>query len=705
MLRNNFLFILILLFISACSSVSKTVPLKFPEPLREPITDTVGMVPVQLPVEETESEKQPSTKPRQTQFEDVPAMPHYQSRQTGSGTQVDNTPNLQGPPVQINVDGLPLPAFINEVYGNVLSLSFEIDKDLQRKKDLVTLRVSEPQKPKELYKLAAQVLDNYGVGIEQQGKLLRFLPAKSVSAGEPPLLVQGTALPSVPASHRPVFQFIPLKVVQNAMVRRWIKDAYQGQQIEVSEDMTRNAIILRGKPEIVAQAAEAVRILDQPLMRGRYSTLIEPAFISVQELTQRLTSVLEAQGYRVGGSAPIIFVPFPSNNSLLVFSADKAVLNHVKAWAMKLDNALTQEDPGPKQRVYYYSAKNTTAKSLNEVLSQLLSGVLATKTTANNQPPTSQLSSKLVVDETRNILIFYGESEVWSQMLQVLRKLDTPAKQVLIEVTIAEISLSDDTKFGIEWTLREAGIGSGRDEIATSGLGLGGTGLTFKALNSSGLTRAVLNAFSTSSQVKVLSTPTIMVRSGESADIQVGRDVPIITSQATGQGVQANQGETAILQSVQYRETGVSLSVKPVVYSESQVDLEISQSSSEAQINNLSTVQSPIISNRSIKTSLSLSDGGSVLLGGLISNNETIGETGIPLLKDIPILGHLFRADSATTERSELVMLIIPYVLNNTQQAMDVTNAFKDKLSIIQPSSEIISDIPPEQPILEPVNQ
>lgn len=700
MLRNNFLFILILLFISACSSVSKTVPLKFPEPLREPITDTVDMVPVQLPVKETQPKKQASTKPRQTQFEDVPAMPHYQSRQTGSGTQVDNTPNLQGAPVQINVDGLPLPAFINEVYGNVLGLSFEIDKDLQRKKDLVTLRVSEPQKPKELYKLAAQVLDNYGVGIEQQGKLLRFLPAKNVSAGEPPLLVQGTALPSVPASHRPVFQFIPLKVVQNAMVRRWIKDAYQGQQIEVSEDMTRNAIILRGKPEIVAQAAEAVRILDQPLMRGRYSTLIEPAFITVQELTQRLTSVLEAQGYQIGSNAPIIFVPFPSNNSLLVFSADKAVLNHIKAWAVKLDNALPRKTPGPKQRVYYYSAKNTTAQSLNEVLSQLLSGVLAAKAT---QTPNSQLSSKIVVDETRNILIFYGEPEVWSEVLPVLRKLDTPAKQVLIEVTIAEISLSNDAQFGIEWTLREAGIGSGQDQIATSGLGLGGSGLTFKALNSSGLTRAVLNAFSSSSQVKVLSTPTIMVRSGESADIQVGRDVPIITSQATGQGVQTNQGETAILQSVQYRETGVSLSVKPVVYSESQVDLEISQSSSEAQINNLSTVQSPIISNRSIKTSLSLSDGGSVLLGGLISNNETIGETGIPLLKDIPILGHLFRADSTTTERSELVMLIIPYVLNNTQQAMDVTNAFKDKLSIIQPSAEIISDI--EQPTLEPVNQ
>ncbi|MEK7991395.1 MAG: hypothetical protein VSS52_010340, partial [Thiotrichaceae bacterium] len=114
---------------------------------------------------------------------------------------------------------------------------------------------------------------------------------------------------------------------------------------------------------------------------------------------------------------------------------------------------------------------------------------------------------------------------------------------------------------------------------------------------------------------------------------------------------------------------------------------------------------SPIISNRAINTSLSLADGGSVLLGGLISTNKTIGNTGIPFLKDIPILGRLFRADSENITRSELVMLIIPYILNNSQQAEDITQAFRDKLSIIEPQPDFQLPEPTtgESLILEPV--
>jgi general secretion pathway protein D len=193
-----------------------------------------------------------------------------------------------------------------------------------------------------------------------------------------------------------------------------------------------------------------------------------------------------------------------------------------------------------------------------------------------------------------------------------------------------------------------------------------------------------------------------MVRSGEDANINVGQEVPIITSQGTSPDLQTSQG-SAILQSVQYRKTGVSLSVKPVVYSESQIDLKISQSSSSAEANGLSSVPSPIISNRSINTSLSLADGGSVLLGGLISTNKTIGNTGIPLLKDIPILGHLFRSDSESITRTELVMLIIPYVLNNSQQAEDITKAFRDKISIIEPEQPQPDFQPPAPTIGEPL--
>lgn len=688
------LFLVILNALNACSSAPNIIPLALPEPLREPVSTSYSLIDT-VPLAEQEAEQATespteSTEINSTQFGEVPRLPPMQTHQTPSGTVKSDSPSLSGQAVQINVDSLPLPAFINEVYGNVLGLSFEIEPSLQNKRDLVTLRVVEPQKPDELYQLAAQVLDNYGVGMIRQGQLLRFVPAATATSSEPPLLIQGTALPSVPSSHRPVFQFVPLKVVRNAMVRQWIAEAYRDQQLQVSEDMMRNAIILRGKPEIVAQAAEAIRILDQPLMRGRHSTTIQPAFLTAQELSQALESVLTAQGYTVGNrssdQSPILLIPFGSNNSILVFSVDREILNFIKSWAIKLDQPKTiADDIKPQQQVFYYMPRNTTATSLSGVLSNLIADI--TKSVIDESvKPEHRAANKLISDDSRNVLLFYGEQNVWQQILPIIQRLDVATKQVLVEVTIAEITLSDDTKFGIEWVIKNAGIGSFAGPLSTS-LALGSAGLNYLPLSGAGHTKAVLNAFATANQVKVLSTPSILVRSGQEANIKVGREVPVVTSQATAPDLQTQVG-SSILQQIQYRTTGISLSVKPMVFSETQVDLEITQSSSEAQINDLSTVPSPIISNREIKTSLSLADGGSVLLGGLISNNEVTSDTGIPLLKDIPILGHLFKSQGVKTERSELIMLIIPYILSDNSQVRDITQAFKNQLSILKPEDK-----------------
>ncbi|MBL4591756.1 MAG: type II and III secretion system protein [Phycisphaerales bacterium] len=194
----------------------------------------------------------------------------------------------------------------------------------------------------------------------------------------------------------------------------------------------------------------------------------------------------------------------------------------------------------------------------------------------------------------------------------------------------------------------------------SSGLGLGGSGLTVGIL--SGNVDASINAFASNRRVKILSTPILVARSGGAAEIQVGTDVPIITSQRAASN-QSGSSSTDILQSIEYRSTGVILRIEPIVFSDDRIDLTISQEvSSTIDVQN-SSISSPTISNRSINTQLSLEDGETAVLGGLIQESRIHDVKGIPILKDIPGIGHLFSNDNISVDRTELVVLITAYVL------------------------------------------
>lgn len=600
------------------------------------------------------------------------ATPDIPPARTGGDIVKQDPGTSESKMITVNFDALPLSAFINDVYGGILKKSFEIDSSLRNKRDLITLRAEKPMSPSELDRLARQVLENYGVAAESRGELLRFAPGRGTFAGEPPLLVSGGTLPEVPISHRPVFQLVPLSVVRNVHVAGWLKQAYKGQKLEIFEDPERNAILLMGAPVIIEQALKAIRVLDQPYMRGRHSVRIEPIFVNAEELSRMLLDVLNSEGYSATPKPPmgsVIVLPIKQVNAVIVFAADPSVLEHVKDWARTLDH------PGRKPEgdtgFFYYQVRNTRAKKLAELLERVMSG-----DTKTGDTKTGRLNkSRLVVDEVRNGLIFQGDAEAWARLLPVITQVDRPARMVLIEVTVAEVTLTDQEELGLEWLLiNDATMGL----KTMGGLDIGTKGMNY-ILNNAGQTRLLINAFAANSRVSILSTPRIMVKSGEEATIDVGTEVPIITSQSTASDLQQN-GNSAILQQVQYRKTGVLLSVNPVVHSGNRVDLEITQEVSESETNNTSNITSPTILNRKISTAIELKDGGSVLLGGLISSSINKGYSGVPLLSKIPVLGRLFRVEKSTEERTEMIMLIVPYIIDNSQDAEAITESFQKQL-------------------------
>lgn len=639
-----------------------------------------------------------------------------------------------GKPLTLNAVSMPLPAFINEVYGNLLHLNFHIDQALIKRDDLVTLRVSKPVSPAHLYRIATRVLGDYGVAVTVQGNsMVQFNVAKAKGGAEPPLLVSGKTLPSVPLDNRPIFQFVPISAVSDVSVKGWLNQIYKGMGLKIQSVTTTNAVLLQGPPDVVKQAVSAISILDQPSMRGRYSVRIEPMFLSADDLAQALVKTLQAEGYSAGSSPPagaVLVIPIKANNSVLVFASSNQVLNHVEAWAKALDHPAHNAG---KNGVYFYQVENTDAASLASVVAPLIgahstdqgvqsqgNGVQSNGTQDSGpqsgngrgglpgrggmgssngkqggfgRANTGQRAARtirgsngqtLVVDSLNNSLIYRGSPEEWAQLRPVLQQLDSPSRMVLVQVTVAEVTLNSSQQFGVEWALRKAGIGGLSGQLSTiGGLSLGNSGLNYFPMSESGQTQALLNAFASSSRVTVLSTPSLMVESGQDASIDVGSKVPTLSSN-TLSPVQSG-GNSSIIQQIQYLSTGVMMKIQPVVHSGNRVSIKMDVQVSSAEPTTSSKIDSPTISQREATTTLALQDGGSVLLGGLMTSNNSKGNNRVPLLGNIPILGQLFRTNTRQKTHSELMILVVPYIISTNNQAQAITHEFMSHIKL-QPS-------------------
>ena len=659
----------------ACAGV-KVEP--FPEPIRPP-----KALPASVPSEEDAppSHEEPREKLRTIRTPGVVIQ-----RTVAEGVADRLGEDLEGDPVRVSFHEVPLVPFINEVFGEELGMSFVISPDLRDKTDLVTLKLTEPLSPRQLFATVRRVLREYGVDLtEVEEGILTFVPSREIASRDVPLLISGRALPEVPATHRIIFQLVPLKVVRGPQVRGVLQDAFDDRDLKILEDPGRNALLLKGRMDMVAQALAMVEVLDQPLLRGRYSTLIEPVFLEAPELADALNSVLHAEGYEssLGGGAggSLILLALESVNRLIVFAADQSTLEHVKAWAQTLD---ARRKNAIEEAVFTYEVQNTQAEELTDTLNQMLGAVLTPEPQASDEgsPSTGQAQAgdRIVVDKNRNMLLFRGTGKAWAEIRRVIEKLDKSVPSVLIEVVIAEITLTDEEKTGFEFLVRGALGSLGLTGGTIPGLDVGTQGLSF-ALDSSGETRALLDLFYKSDKVVIRSRPRLLVKSGETANIEVGNEIPVIT-QISDEARQVG-GSTNILQDISYRKTGVQLEIKPIVQANGLVDLQISQQLSEARPTAATNLPgSPTILNRRISTSLTLRDGGSLLMGGLISGNQSAGQSGVPYLARLPLFGRLFRSDAFQEDRTELVVMVTPYVIADHEEGWEITRRIREQLEL-----------------------
>ena len=684
--------LLIACLASGCSTVEVE---PFPEPLRPPRP---------LPAVTTAAEEAPSpsedtrTGPRTTRAPGVVIQ-----RTVAEGIADRLGEDLAGDPIRVSFHGVPLIPFINEVFGEELGMSFVISPGLREKTDLVTLKLTEPLPPRQLFATARRVLREYGVDLrEVEEGILSFAPSQEIASRDVPLLVSGRTLPEVPASHRTVFQLVPLKVVRGPQVRGWLLEAFERRDLEILEDPERNALLLKGNADTIARALAMVEVLDQPLLRGRHGLIIEPLFMQATELADALNSILRAEGYQsnvgVGRGGSVVLLAFEGVDKVVVFALDEATLNHIEEWAEALDDS---RKDSIEEAVFTYEVRNTQAEELVETLNRMLGmgvGPAAPRQPGGEErareartedaesretrrsPAAGPVGGRIVVDRNRNMLLFRGSGKEWAEIRMVVERLDRAVPSVLIEVLIAEVTLTDEERTGFEFLLRGALGSRGLTAGTRGGLGVAAGGLSL-SLDSAGQTRAVLNLFYKDDRVVIRSRPRLLVKSGETASIDVGNEIPVVTRITDSE--QQTEGTTNVLQEVSYRKTGVQLEIKPLVQANGLVDLAISQQLSEARPSaDTSLAGSPTILNRQISTSLTLRDGGSLLMGGLISGNQSGGTTGVPVLGRLPVLGHLFRTDSVQEDRTELMVMVTPYVIADHEEGWELTRRIQEQLDL-----------------------
>lgn len=677
--------------LAGCSTFN---PPTFPEPLRAPAPQSANAEVLQDGGEPERSRPLVEQGERPT-LADAPA--------TQSAARA--TPEIPiRKPVAVVLDAVPIETFINVVYGMELGFAVQVDKALRERPDLVSLRITAAQPPEKVYSIASEVLSNYGVQISELGGVLRFTPA-SGNSGDLARLLVTRSLPDVPAGQRTVFVAMPLDASQPGPVAAQLRSLFANQQVNLTEMPDANAIMISGPGDLVRAVMQAVATLDRAALRNKQSIRINPLYLPADLLARELREVLTAQGISVragpGSSGAVTFVPVNSANALIVFGESQAILDVVAGWAQRLDQP---GDDSAGGGMYMYSARHTTVETMVPVLQALL-GASATSEAGQGTAPAatgegsgSQTGSRggngggtpravtamagsygqIAMDPVRNVIVFQGDAQRWRSIQGVLARLDQPVRQVVIEVTVAEVTLTDEFANGVEWAFRNISVNGVEGPLDLLKGAAGSTGsFVWQGLSSSGQVKALVNLFAKDSRVSILSTPRILVKSGEGASIDVGTEVPIITSQATAPDLPSSGGNSSILQSIQYRKTGVLLDIDAVVHSGQRVDLRVSQEVSEAAITDTSDISSPSILSRKLQTSLSLSDGESTLLGGLISRNHTVGKTKVPLLGDIPVLGAAFQSRNATSTRTELLMLITPYVVEDAAQTRAITDAIR----------------------------
>lgn len=630
---------------------------------------------------------------------------------SGNGNFLGPARRVPSAKTEINGEGDITLNFINAdvkdvakaILGDYLKLNYQIGANVTGP---VTIQTSRPLPRSKVLAVLDQTLRLSGMAIILQNDIY-----KVVSLSDAPGQVGGIMRPG---ARRDVatgygIEVAPIKFIAASEMEKLLTPLASTHAI-IHVDTARNLLIIEGTEEERQTLLDDIALFDADWMAGMSFALFTPTNLDAQELAKELTQVLGGMNSPIVGVVRI--VPIDRLNTVLAISPQKRYLDQLAAWVARLDRPGT----GSHRRIFVYDVQHGRASDLAATLGKTLFGdssanghssqqsdyesdnspqpvpsnAAATTPGAPAPPPASvqQFSGSvagsqepvtITADASNNALVFMATPQQYTTIKAALALLDVAPLQVLIEAAIAEVTLNDNLKYGFQYFFQPNPSysvvlsNSASTAIAPS---LPGYAAVYTGSN----IKVVLDALSTVTRVELLSTPQLMVLNNETATLQVGDQVPIVTQQA----VSTVTPDAPLVNSVQYQSTGVILKVTPRVNRGGEVMMDIAQEVSDVTSTTTSAIDSPTIQQRKITSSVAVQDGETIALGGLITKSHTKGRGGIPGLSQIPILGALFGTTTDNAGKTELVVLITPHVVEDTRQARAVTDELRRKLPMVE---------------------
>ena len=637
--------------------------------------------------------------------------------------------------IVFNFTDQPIEAVINSVMGDLLHENYSISQGV---KGSVSFSTSKPVNKKQALSILETLLSWTDNAMIRQGDRYVILPADKAVAGK---LVPEVAVAQPPgglAARLYNLRYIGASEMQK-LLQPFVRD-----NAFLLVDPARNVISLAGTPEELANYQETIDTFDVDWLKGMSIGVYGLQRASVAELMPQLQKLFGPDS-GMPLSDMVKFMPNERTNSIVAISSQPQYLQEVGDWIRTIDEGggnepqlfvydvrnLKAADLARYLRQIYGSGKvsddtpakvapglkTTSLTSLNGTGSQGLNGSgmtaqvnkaddeqseaydepseqdsdsetgSAADTASEGSAKSLEESVRITAQKSSNQLLVRTRPAQWKEIEAAIKRLDSPPLQVQIETRILEVKLTGDLDQGVQWYLgRLAGNSSSTTVANESGsqgaLGAGGVALgsssMFYSFVSNNL-QVALRALETRGLTQVLSAPSLVVLNNQQAQIQVGDNIPI--SQTT---VNTSNSDTT-LSSVEYVQTGVILDVVPRINPGGLVYMDIQQQVSDADDSAVTTTQpNPRISSRAVSTQVAVQSGQTVLLGGLIKQDNTQSDTHVPGLSRIPGLGWLFGSSSKSRDRTELIVLITPKVVNNPEQARQVTIDYRQQMQLLK---------------------
>ena len=596
--------------------------------------------------------------------------------------------------VSFAADAMPAEQFIHSVLGDVLKLNYVLADGIADLSKPVTLNLQQPVSSRALYLLTSQLLDDANISITLRDGTY-FVHAKQGSSASSTILGIGRTPRDVPQAVGPIMQIIPVKYGITGSLERTLRGLINA---SITPDFEKNMLFITAERSEILRALDLIQLLDMPANRGRNVGILRLTYVTAEEFIEQTGKLLQSEGIPTDkGANPtsnLVMVPLDQIGAVALFASEQFYIDRVNYWARQLD----KPSEGAQKRYYIFHPRFARASDLGSSVAPLINPQQSIANRAGNQSrdtasafnnsqsaqgsggqsgiggngaASTTVQSEditMTVDERSNTIIFYTSGIRYQTLLPMIRRLDVMPKQILLEATIAEVTLTDDLSMGLEFAIQNGKFGYGT-KGAFGVEEFGGLSLSYLDVGK----ELLANLKAAKTNINILSNPSLVVRDGVSANINVGTDVPTVGSTTVNPGTET-QSTT-----VEYRKTGVKMSVTPTINAQGLVVLQIDQSISNT-VDGSTVAGSPAIFERSLNTEVLAQSGQTIMLGGLISENTTKTTTKVPFLGDIPLFGPLFRGQKDSVSKTELVILITPRVIDQPEQWQQIQHQLQSGL-------------------------